>query len=126
VKAGCLCRHLAGPRIQQIAELEYAIDPNASVGSTITENRSSIPPFPLIFTSTDRNSGSLCRYIREYNEIPDDNGTRLRYIRQRLVTKYAAVEKNRKPPKQVKGKRNNHELTQAGEERICFERTFAQ
>jgi hypothetical protein len=52
-KAGCLCRRPAGSRIQQIAELEYAIDPSNRVDCKITEDRSAISLLMIIFTPKD-------------------------------------------------------------------------
>jgi hypothetical protein len=53
-----------GTAIQQIAELEYAIEPSNRVDCKITENRSAIPLFMIIFTPKDRDKGFLFRYFQ--------------------------------------------------------------
>jgi hypothetical protein len=82
VKARCLCRrHLAGPRVQQITELEDAIDPSPRVECKIKENRSAIPLFTIIFTPKARYRGILFRYLQASNGIRDNNGMQFLYSR---------------------------------------------
>jgi hypothetical protein len=76
---------LARPRVHKIAELAYLIAPIASVDSNITEHRSAIPLFTIIFTPKVRNSGSLCRYPRECDEIRNINGNQFLYCRSMSI-----------------------------------------
>jgi hypothetical protein len=65
---------LARPRIHNIAEPAYVIDPTIYVDSKITVISSANPLFSTIFTAKDRYNGSLFRYIQDCNGIRDNKG----------------------------------------------------
>jgi hypothetical protein len=73
---------LAGPRIHQIAELEYVIAPSTPMESKITENRSAIPLFAIIFAPKVRNNGSQFLYFQKCDGNRDNSGIRFLYLRQ--------------------------------------------
>jgi hypothetical protein len=67
------------PRELEITEACSVIFRSTTELGTITESSSFIPPFTPHFTRRDRNSGSLFRYIQEYNGTRHNNGIQFLY-----------------------------------------------